>query len=407
MSWPERSVRHHKRQTDCAISSAYARFAEDSKGSALLEELLRCVRARATCLLEAPLRDGYHPGVEALVNLARFRREYIRSAMAWSGTDSSWQCAVSSLVQHLLCEYRVPMFLTSSWYARDAAGDTKRHWCRAHGSGIRFRSLDLPIAMTRQMERVFLGSPDHLQIEHAIRRAELLGLGASDRIIDAVLRTRLAVDLSNGEFWRTFWRFLIANEQAIDPLQIGPMIDFAQAIRHERVTVESPSGMVQLDPPQPDFSMKGRTMGSMLRLMCDWHRNLVHSAGNLAWTPSLQQPMSVDEPDDDPTLSPRRWQMMELTDSAQLRTEGAMMHHCVASYAYLCCQGLSRIWSLRFWRGEKLHRVLTIEVDPRRGAIVQARGLANRAPTGKALRFLRGLGLPRKAALGHVNHAQA
>jgi hypothetical protein len=37
---------------------------------------------------------------------------------------------------------------------------------------------------------------------------------------------------------------------------------------------------------------------------------------------------------------------------------------------------------------DKVHHVLTIEVDPKRRAIVQARGWANRAATGKPLRLL-------------------
>jgi hypothetical protein len=32
--------------------------------------------------------------------------------------------------------------------------------------------------------------------------------------------------------------------------------------------------MMEPDPPQPEFSIKGRTVQSMLRLMQDWHRSL-------------------------------------------------------------------------------------------------------------------------------------
>jgi hypothetical protein len=81
--------------------------------------------------------------------------------------------------------------------------------------------------------------------------------------------------------------------------------------------------------------------------------------------------------------------MMELTDSAQLRKEGAALHHCVASYADRCRRGHSSIWSLRLWQGEKVRYVLTVEIDPRTRAVVQARGRANRAASGKPLRLLR------------------
>lgn len=297
--------------------------------------------------------------------------------------------AVSSLARHLVCKYEVPSFLASSWCSTEgAAADKRRAWFVAHAGGASFRSLDLPIVMTRRMERIFLASHDHLAIDPAIRQAELLALGAPAELVQAVMSTRLATDLSNGEFWRTVWFFLIANASTMDPAQIGPMIDYIQAVRHERIAMETQDGMVELDPPQPDFSMKGRTVKSMLRLMRDWHKSLGLASAGLAWTPSSLQPMLVEEPSPDPSDPPRRWQMLELTNSGQLRTEGTALHHCVASYADHCYRGLSRIWSLRRWRGEKVHHVLTIEIDPRRRAVVQARGWANRVASGKPLRLL-------------------
>lgn len=167
------------------------------------------------------------------------------------------------------------------------------------------------------------------------------------------------------------------------------MIDFVQAIRHERVAVETPEGIVLRDPPQPSFSMKGRTAPSMLRLMRDWHRSLGLANGGLAWTPSRLRPMMIEEPSEDPSAPPKVWQLTELMNGAQLRTEGTALRHCVASYADRCWRGASRIWSLRVRRGERVRHVLTVEVDIRRRAVVQARGWANRAPSGKPLRLLR------------------
>jgi hypothetical protein len=389
MSSSERSVQYHKRQTDSAIHRAYTRLAMDGPAAANFHELLHHVRYRARRLLEAPVANGHHPGVEALVNLSRFGSVHIRPAAEWSGTTSSWRLAVSSLAYHLVCKYEVPVFLASTWCSTDDAdADKKRGWFVAHARGASFRSLNLPIVMTRKMEHIFLASPDHLAIEHAIRRAELLALGAPAELVQAVLSTRLATDMSNGEFWRSVWIFLIANASIIDPVQIGPMIDYIQAIRHDRVAVDTPDGMVELEPPQPEFSVKGRTVQSILRLMADWHRSLALGRAGLAWAPSPLRPMLVEELSQDTSAPPRWWQMMELTNSAQLRTEGTVLHHCVASYADQCYRGMSRIWSLRFRRGEKVHHVLTIEIDPKRRAVVQARGRANCAASGKPLRLL-------------------
>jgi hypothetical protein len=222
MSWSERSVRYHKRQTDCVIRHTYAGLATDAPAVAKFHELLHYARNRAARLLDGPVLDGHHPGVEALVNLSRFGRAHIRPAAEWSGTTSSWRLAVSSLAHHLVCKYEVPVFLASPWYStEDAAADKKCGWFLAHARGASFRSLNLPIVMTRKMEHIFLASHDHLAIEHAIRRAELLALRAPAEFVQAVLCTRLATDLSNGMFWRTVWSFLISNAAIIDPARLG------------------------------------------------------------------------------------------------------------------------------------------------------------------------------------------
>jgi len=389
VSSAERFVRHHKQQTDRAISQAYARLGANTLASAKFRALLHCVRGRAPRLLEAPLVNGHHSGVDALVNLSRFASAHVRTTADWPGTAASWRRAVRSLAHHLICPYAVPPFLAASWYAvDDAYAEEKREWFVAHARGASFRSLDLPIVMTRKMEHIFVASDDHLAIEHAMRRAELLALEASGELVQAVLATRLATDLRNGEFWRTVWTFLIANARAIDPAQIGPMIDFIQTIRHERVAVETQDGIVMRDPPLPSFSMKGRTVKSMLRLMQDWHRSLGVANGRLTWAPSPLRPMLMEEPSQEPSAPPIVWQLMELTNGAQLRTEGAALHHCVASYADRCWRGASRIWSLRARRGDKVRQVLTLEIDMKRRAVVQARGWGNREASGKPLRLL-------------------
>lgn len=390
MSSAERFVRHHNRQTDRAISKACSRLATDTLASTTFHQLLQSVRHRARRLLDAPVVDGNHHGIDALANLSRYTREHVRRIDHWPGTSMSWRSAVASLAAHLVCKHPVPRFLSSAWFATDHDDDAerKRRWFVAHANGASFRSLDLPIVMTRTMEHIFLRSPEHLEVERAMRRAELLGLGAEDDLMRAVLATRLATDLRNGEFWRTVWTFLIANARTIDTNQIGPLIDFIHAVRHERVTVETPDGITMQDPPRPAFSMKGRTAQSMLRLMRNWHRRLGGAQGGLTWEPSPLQPMRIEQPSDDPSEPPTVWQFMELTSTVQLRREGVALHHCVASYADRCWRGTSRIWSLRVRRGHGVRHVLTIEIDPKTRAVVQARGWGNRAAAGTPLRLL-------------------
>ncbi len=384
MSWSERYVQDHKLRTDCAIHRAYTELASDPPAFIKFQEILTCARERSSRLFEAPVCEGRHLGVDALVNLSRFRSAHIRSLNDWAGTSESWRPAVACLAHHLICDYKVPVFLASSWYGADAAADSKRAWFIEHSRGASFRSLDLPIAMTRKMEHIFLASQDHLSIEYAMRRAELLALGASIEFVKEVMSTQLATDLRHSEFWRSVWMFLISNAGEVDPLQIGPMIDYIQSVRRDRVQ----DGITDFGSSRPEFSMKGRTAQSMLRLMREWHRSLGTGNASLSWVRSPLKPLLFEEPSRDGLEEPRRWQVMELLNSAQLRNEGAALHHCVASYADRCYRGTSSIWSLHFWQDEKISHVLTVEVDPRRRAVVQARGRANRAASGKPLRIL-------------------
>jgi hypothetical protein len=385
----ERSVRHVKRQTDRAISQAYTRLAADARARATFEELLRCIRDRSPRLLDVPAIDGRQLGVEALVNLARFADAHVRPIADWAGSSASWRGAVNSIAQHLLTEYRIPAFLSSAWYATDDRyAEAKRRWFIAHAAGASFRSLTLPIRLTRKMEHVLLTSRDHFGFEYALRRAELLGLGADQELTDAVLATRPAVDLDNGEFWRTVWLFLITNSGSIDGAQVGPIIDVVHAVRHERVAVDTAAGIVLREPPQPQFSLKGRTARSVLRLMDEWHRELGLVTGGLRWAPSRLRPMVLETPQEDPTARPVSWELTELTNSAQLRAEGAALQHCVASYSHSCWRGASRIWSLRRRRDSDVRSIATVEVDPVRNTIVQTRGFRNRRTSGKALQLV-------------------
>ena len=238
--------------------------------------------------------------------------------------------------------------------------------------------------MTRKMEHIFLASQDHLPIEQALRMAELRALGAPVQLLKAVMSTRLAADLRHSEFWRTVWLFLVANSSHLDATQIGPLIDYIEAVRQDRVQ----DGVAEFGLPRPAFSIKGRTVHSMLRLMKEWHRSLGLGNASLSWTGSQLSPMLIEEPCRSGSELPRRWHLTELINSAQLRREGAALHHCVASYADRCSRGVSSIWSLRSSQSGRTNHVLTVEVDPRRRVIVQARGYANRPASGKPLSLL-------------------
>lgn len=223
-------------------------------------------------------------------------------------------------------------------------------------------------------------------MEAALRRAELLSFGAKDDLVAAVLATRLGAELANAPFWRTVMQFFVRFADRIAPAAVGPIVDFIQFVRHERVEIATPDGARIVEPPEPGFSIKGRSPASLRRLVDEWHRRLGgQPAGALVWPRSRHRPLAFEDRAPDPERPPVRWEIVELTSGADLRAEGAALHHCVATYARRCLWGLSRIWSLRVTTGWSGWRsVATIEVDPRLRAIVQARGMRNQRPSARA-----------------------
>jgi hypothetical protein len=239
------------------------------------------------------------------------------------------------------------------------------------------------------MEHVFLHSPDHLSVEQAMRRAEVIALGGSEQLARAVLSTAAGNTLEHGEFWRTCMAFFVRFAGEIDLAMVGPIVDFVESIRHRSVEVHADGGIMLLEPPEPEFSLKGRTPASMLRLVDSWHKRLgIDESPSLTWGRSRYSGLCVGERPVEPDAPATFWQVVELTNSTQLRREGTVLRHCVASYAHLCWIGRSRIWSLRRVVGDKVRSVLTLEIDPRSGAIVQARGLRNRPASGRPLALM-------------------
>jgi hypothetical protein len=206
-----------------------------------------------------------------------------------------------------------------------------------------------------------------------------------------VLSANAAKDLDHGEFWRTAWRFLINVQNELSMGDVAPLLDFLHAIRHDRTVIETADGVVTRLPPAPDFSLRGRTIRSLLRLMDNWHRELgteQSSSDTLEWKRSGIRSLLYKEPRADESLPPTVWELTELTTGAQLRAEGIALRHCVASYGFVSWTGKSRIFSLRLRRELILRPVLTIEIQLTTRTVVQARGYRNRLASRRHRRIL-------------------
>lgn len=392
---PHQFRQYGQHQLDRAISAIFRELASDPTARDTFGQLLLTCRQRSTLLEPTRARGGRFLALEALRNLSVFHDRFVRPVADWQGGQGSIYALVEQLAVHLLGRFAPPRFLCSLWFGGNTAkGRRYRTWFIEHSRGKRFRDLDLPTPMTRRMQRVFLASPDHWSLLKAMRWAEVVGLGGTPELAEAVLATRLGKTLEHGEFWRTLIQFLIRYKSQLDLDQVNPIIDFLHYIRFAKTEAHTPTGIVMLDPPEPSFSMKGRTLRSFLRIMNEWHDKLSNGPDcGVAWSRSPWREFLFQDTMLDPTSHqqiPRCWTITELTNSQALRVEGRKMQHCVAIYASTCRHGRSAIWSLREYRDDaKARRVLTIEVNRFTKMIVQAKGRFNRSARGEPLQLMK------------------
>lgn len=361
--------RHTRACVDAALHCVFQSTSDLPAQRCLLQQLLAVLRERSHLMARAPTPLGTMLQIDLLRNLLPFVDHVVRDPSAWPGADGHPLNVAASLASHLFGLYPTPRFMAASWFAGPAE---HRQWAVALGQGVAVSCLGIPITLTRRMRHLFLQSPDHLPIVHALRRAEVLGLGGTPHLVAQLLTTRLGEDFEDPVRWRVALQWLVQCGQEIEPLHVGPLIDF---LRANLATVE----------------LRGRTFASVMRMVRAWHGVLAQRGETYRhWPPSRLPGFALAIP---PTLErprPAEWLITELLDSNQLAHESHSMRHCVASYASACAGARSSIWSLRHrWTDDFATRsVLTIEVRLKTKTIVQIRGTANASATSSAMHLV-------------------
>jgi hypothetical protein len=325
--------------------------------------------------------------IAALLALARHHKAWLRTPDDWRPTTHNAHRQFSSLARHLLAYYPIPSFFDTAWFEGEGA-DAHRHqgWFRHIGTGKNIRTADLPISLTSRAAHLFLQAPADLSIEAALRWGQAQAIGADPRLCRTLVATRLGAPQEDEAFWTSVLHFFV-NNPMLDPDQIGPIVDFLHHRRFVVQTIVGPLGAPMQGIPEPQFSMKGRSAPALLRRVEEWHRELhrERKRAQLEWEPRPDiAPFDYTECDHEgkPVL---HWTIHELTTRLELQEEGKAMRHCVASYESSCAGGNTSIWSLRVrpLPHETARRVMTVEVQNQRRAIVQARGRCNKTSTSR------------------------
>jgi hypothetical protein len=375
---------------DFEIKSALDEFCGHPERRAAFLRLLTCVRAHTSLLKPttgkgAPAWSAPVFLIRRLKNLALRQHHWLRPCETWQPAVESLRLAFRSLAQHLLTRYPVPGFLDSVWdLPAGAEGFRQQAWYIRLGRGASFRSLNLPVVLTRNMEHFVRQASDGYTVSQALRYGEIRGMGGTEALARELVIGRLGKTVEEPAFWRTVLLFFLAHTE-VKLEHVNPIVDFIYSNKFAREEVGAENGVRLRTAPWPDFSIKGRTLKSLMRLVTAWHSDLAYAnqGPSYSWPKSningyrLVEKRPGEEHDFD-------WTILELLNSTALRAEGREMHHCVYSYAPSCWRGETTIWSLRMRLNHHEKRMVTIQVDPRRRAIIQLRAKCNLRPGGRS-----------------------
>lgn len=296
----------------------------------------------------------------------------------WKPNSYNYRKAFSSLIRHLFARYAVPVFMDNAFYEKNPA---YLKWFVYLGNGFNIRKMkDLPLNLTNRMAHYFTKAPDELNILEALRYGQVLGLGGSHLLALQLLSSRLGREFENQEFWESVIRFFI-RQTNLKNKSVAPIVDYIWSQKFEEQQIVRGNGEVEiLKPPHPGFSMKGRSLESLLGAVERWHLELQkkRKAERYQW-----KPVQIDDfvHTEGFGHTQKTYRIEQLRTYGELYKEGKLMNHCVLTYAYDCSKGQCSIWSMTVESAFAMkERLLTIELD-RNGRVVQARKNFNDPPT--------------------------
>ena len=200
----------------------------------------------------------------------------------------------------------------------------------------------------------------------ALRYAQLAQRNAL-ALLEPVLATPLGCEIGPDDaFWLEV-AVLLSRAPLADPWQFGPVCEWIQVRR----TVGTDG-----EPPQPGFSLKGRSVAGLLAQAAQWHRRTRRARRYWGYRLDLGTHWAGLSISNFTSAEDSTVQIVQLLSYAELVEEGSVQKHCVSSYVYSCLRGRCGIFSLRRHGA----RLLTLEVRANR-QIVQIRGRANRRVT--------------------------
>lgn len=314
--------------------------------------------------------------VEVLKNIVKYNNAWVRSPDLWKIKSHNTHRQFVSLVRNLFCLYEMPDFMDKVWFEEK---EQYLKWYLHMGLGFNIRACkDLPIPFTKKMAHHFCQAPSNYNINEAIRYGQVLSMGGTPRLVEALKETRLRLFTDKEDFWETVIRWFTL-QPMFDYEQVGPIIDYVNNQKYEPITEFVDRVAVQRPPAQPGLTMKDRNPEALIRQVEKWHHQLgkIKRVGNVEWVRCAIKEFNFTEGQ---SKNKKEWRIRELCSSIELQDEGRQMSHCVSSYSTSCYTGKVSIWSLEKFECGNRTKELTIEITMADKRVVQMRGKRNCMP---------------------------
>jgi hypothetical protein len=325
--------------------------------------------------------------VRGLAMVGKYENVWVQSLDNYKPISHNPYREFAHLLRFLFAQYPIPAFLDTAFYYQN---DTHVRWYLHLARGGSVRTLDnLPLQLTQKMRHYFLQAPSEAAIPQALRYAQVMGLGGSRRLAKYVMQTALGIRFEHEAFWETVIRFLIQNPM-LDPRYVRPIVDFVQWIKFESQEVVQNGRTTYLPPVEPNFSMKGRSVAALLRMVEVWEKERKEAEKPITEAPNWQGlPLSDFTWTEGDGHETAIYRIKQIRTIYALREEGRTLSHCVATYYGSCVAGTTSIWSMTKEDAYgNTKRLITVELNAKL-KIQQARGACNKYPTVKEYNLMR------------------
>jgi hypothetical protein len=321
-----------------------------------------------------------------MLNLTGVRNRALRSPSDYASRSYNLDRQVDGLIEHMFVEYDTPRFLYKCLkleHKNVPFTDTFKRWFITIAQGGSFRKSVQDLMTSKEASVILNGTGDE-PIFRYVWWAKLKAAGVPDYTIDKVIEKLFhekAVEKMSPRHLEVI-AFFGKYHNVLGREELAEVLDFL-AWKLAR---------------DPEWSLKGRTASSLIKLSNEWHV-LIQKAklgGEVVWLGLGLMDWEHDERD-------LIYTVRELRNNRELMNEGRKQQHCVYSYVQRCVFGQSYIFSFRCYtkgpivkmsdgteiqtKGEELGRV-TIEVNKQR-AIVQVKARGNAAPQPEHRVFIR------------------